>query len=29
MKIVNLSVNDQRRVGLLDGDHVIDILAVH
>jgi len=29
MKLINLSVNGTPRVGLLDGDHVVDVLAVH
>ena len=29
MKLINLSVHGMRRVGVLDGDHVVDVLAVH
>jgi 2-keto-4-pentenoate hydratase/2-oxohepta-3-ene-1,7-dioic acid hydratase in catechol pathway len=29
MKLINLSVNGTPRVGLLDGEHVVDVLAVH
>ena len=29
MKLINLSVHGMRRVGILDGDHVVDVLAVH
>jgi 2-keto-4-pentenoate hydratase/2-oxohepta-3-ene-1,7-dioic acid hydratase in catechol pathway len=29
MKLINLSVHGLRRVGVLDGDHVVDVLAVH
>lgn len=29
MKLINLSAHGMRRVGVLDGDHVVDILAVH
>ncbi len=29
MKLINLSANGMRRVGVLDGDHVVDVLAVH
>ena len=29
MKLINLSVNGAPRVGVLDGEHVVDVLAVH
>jgi len=29
MKLINLSVNGSTRVGVLDGEHVVDVLAVH
>ena len=29
MKLINISVNGATRVGILDGEHAVDLLAVH
>ena len=29
MKLINLCVNGATRVGILDGEHAVDLLAVH